>query len=491
MSHVFDLVKSLSKGEKKIIRVKAEQNKKGDSSAYLTLFDIYTSMERYDKDEFKRKVDEAGIKQIAILKMRLQEFILSSIRPAYASRRKVYEVRELVDYADILIEKGLFGLSRKMLSKAQKIGEKYDLLRELIVINEKLKTIDVLTNDLDSMQENIDTRNPETINLLQQIQAIQEYDNLIYETRYNMIRSFMFGMEYDKEQTIKIRQQNNRLNVILHNSDPVIDIKKNEIWSFIHLAEGNMEASINYRREVLRLLQEKKYKIEDNPNDWLYHSKMLIATLSLDEQYDEIEKATEEFESIIDSLQFHRANKSLILNVQSTIYMIRLNDLILNEKWKEGAAILPEVHETFKHSFNQLDYNNQQVLTYNIMSIYLGNKEYRTALRYLNQLINTDYKNTRVDIQVYARLVNLVIHYELGNYDLIEYLCESTLRFIKGVKKVTPFEKLFLQYAKKHLAFGADKKVFLELGHKINQLEDRSFEGFFNFEKWAERKAMV
>jgi len=485
MSEVFELINTLSKGEKKIVRIRAERNKKSGGSAYLTLFDIYLSLKVYDKKVLKEKAINAGIKQLPVLKMRLFTFILSSIRSSYVSHRKIHEVRELMDYSNILTEKNLFESSKKILLKAKKIVLKYEMLRELAEINDKLKTVSVLSNDLKSLHTYIESKNTESREALKRIQLIEEYDSIIYETKYYLIQNYIYGVEYDKEQTKIIRQNMNILGAFPEINHPIIEIKTNQIWSFIHLAEGNFSQSIDCRIRSIELLKANKHKIEDDPVDWLYNQTLLIITLYMDKRYEETNEEAKKFEETINGLTLDKSNKRLIQAVYSTIFMIKLNDFISRKEFIEGEKYLDHVNEVFKDGFEGLDFNNQQVIVFNMMYVYIGSGNYKEALKKVNHLLNHNYKKVRLDIQVYTRLVNIIIHFELANYRLIENLADSALRFIKSVKHITKFEKLFLNYAKNHLSFGKNADAAKEFHSKILKLENNSFQDYFDFENWT------
>ena len=59
---------------------------------------------------------------------------------------------------------------------------------------------------------------------------------------------------------------------------------------------------------------------------------------------------------------------------------------------------------------------------------------------YLNKIINwkVDLRN---DLQAYARLLHLIAHYELGNFNLLEYLVKSVYRFMAKMENLGPVEE--------------------------------------------------
>ena len=47
----------------------------------------------------------------------------------------------------------------------------------------------------------------------------------------------------------------------------------------------------------------------------------------------------------------------------------------------------------------------------------------------------------RIDLQCYARLLHMMSHYELGNYDIMESLIKSVYRFMAKMKNLTVVEE--------------------------------------------------
>ena len=103
-------------------------------------------------------------------------------------------------------------------------------------------------------------------------------------------------------------------------------------------------------------------------------------------------------------------------------------------------------------------------------------------------------KNFRIDIYSCARILNLIVHYELRNYKLLDSLSKSYHAGIQ--KKKNPFktEKIILEYIKKNplLALKEDELLikFKELHRKLEVVKETEKMLFnnFNFLTWLEGK---
>ncbi len=72
--------------------------------------------------------------------------------------------------------------------------------------------------------------------------------------------------------------------------------------------------------------------------------------------------------------------------------------------------------------------------------MYFGSGDYEKAILYLNKIINWKV-GLRNDLQSYARLLHMIAHYELHNYDLLEYLIKSVYRFMAKLENLSTVEE--------------------------------------------------
>ena len=135
------------------------------------------------------------------------------------------------------------------------------------------------------------------------------------------------------------------------------------------------------------------------------------------------------------------------------------------------------------------------IFYYNISRAYFGSGDYKRALKYINLVLNNKETGLREDVYSFARLVNLLIHYELGNYDLLDYTIKSTKRSVAKNQKNYKFETVFLKDFKKLLKVkDADNLKQNFIGFKAELVEvmkdpfEQTANKYFNFIAWLESK---
>ena len=77
----------------------------------------------------------------------------------------------------------------------------------------------------------------------------------------------------------------------------------------------------------------------------------------------------------------------------------------------------------------------------------------------------------RRDLYNFARIFNLIIHYELGNNDLLEYVIKSTARQLnKGDSDYVP-ETIVIKHLRKLIKFNNEKARLDAYNDMKNELE--------------------
>jgi len=148
--------------------------------------------------------------------------------------------------------------------------------------------------------------------------------------------------------------------------------------------------------------------------------------------------------------------------------------------------------ERFKGKINKV---HEIVFYYNIAYLFLGSGDYNKSLFWLNKILNTTDVDVRLDILSYARILNLIVHYELGNNDILEYTVISTYRFLYARKRLYKFETILLNFIRKlPKSFTQVELInsFVDLRTELITLSENSFEKkaleYFDLISWLESK---
>jgi hypothetical protein len=189
------------------------------------------------------------------------------------------------------------------------------------------------------------------------------------------------------------------------------------------------------------------------------------------------------------------ANEHDNFRTHTSIYIngARINQHLMKGTFKEGLKLIPGIEEKLTEYSIFVDRHRILVFNYKFATLYFGSGNYDKAIDFLLKIINGPL-DLRIDLQCYARLLHLMCHYELKNYELIESLTKSVYRFMAKMKNLTVVEEEIFRFLKN--SFGvppATLKPELEkLLHKIKHLEKSRHEtrslAYLDVISWIEAK---
>ena len=120
---VFLLVKSLTKAQKRQFKLYAKRIEGHRDSKFIKLFDFFDQSEIYEERDLLKQpfVTRA---QVANLKSHLYKQLLTSLRMSPSIQNPRMLIREQIDFATVLYQKGLYKQSLKILEKAKQMAKK-------------------------------------------------------------------------------------------------------------------------------------------------------------------------------------------------------------------------------------------------------------------------------------------------------------------------------------------------------------------------------
>ena len=151
--------------------------------------------------------------------------------------------------------------------------------------------------------------------------------------------------------------------------------------------------------------------------------------------------------------------------------------VLVQKKAFEEAIVLSQVIENeFKRLGNKLNEAYKRPLLYFFAYCHFSVGQYSESLLYLENLVHEDDVSFKLDLFRFGRLLYLLNHFELENFDLLPSLIRSTERYLQKLGEVYPIEQILLQFLKS--APHADRRMaFLQLQKELQFLEsDEKYE---------------
>ena len=154
---------------------------------------------------------------------------------------------------------------------------------------------------------------------------------------------------------------------------------------------------------------------------------------------------------------------------------------------------MPDIVQKLEEFDLFVDEHRIMVLNYKIATLYFGSGKYDECIDYLHKIIN-DHVDLRYDLQCYARLLHLMSHYELNNFEIIESLTRSVYRFMAKMENLTVIEEEMFKFLRNSFRISRHKlkPELVKFLHKIKQYEKSRFEtrafAYLDVISWVESK---
>ena len=488
-SKVFRLIKELSMSEKRHFKIFAEKHVIGEQNNYIILFNTLDKEVVEDDDKILKKLEKKNYptNYISADKNYLYQLILKSLTHFHAGRNTKIQVRELLIQTEILYQKGLYDQCTKLVQKATKLS---DNLEDPQIILECNNWIRKVMGPLIGAENVYDTIS-EAKQIAQHTVEELDYLDLYYQTfilREKINRSRDGGSIEKLEELMS--------HDLLTKSKPeslFATVKYHQTWAQYYYIHSNHEDEYKHCNELIAAVESNKFFMKNYPFDYLAHKSRQLSVAKFADQNTFLQ-LLKEFRKL-DGSNYTTSKERYNFQIE---YYASMSELAFHV-YQGNYESLHDRIEKIRKDLEQFDrfLNNSAKVTFHYLFAYVyvavGNP--KQALKEINTILNDFKVDDRPDLFHFARLMNLIIHFELENVSLIPYLHKSTENFFKKNNSLYPFENLIMKFFKNVTEDKNSKKLREDLEKllaKMNELKVDSTNTaaslYFNIEKWIESK---
>ncbi|MEO8721698.1 MAG: hypothetical protein ABI297_02195 [Ginsengibacter sp.] len=487
---LFQLIHSLQKSEKRNFKLYVQRNSANNDLKVVQLFDAIDKMNSYDESVLVSKTSSIKKQQLSNVKAHLYRQILSSLRLLESAGNIDIQLHEQLDFARILYNKGLYHQSLRVLEKIKETAKSNNQINfqiEALILEKKIETLHITR----SMQDRAD-----------QLSAEVNHNNnhLIKQSQLSNLALQLYSW-YIKNGLARNKADENEIEDFFH-SHLNDEIKNPEGFyeklyyhqSYCWYAFIRQDYLMYYRhtQKWVNLFLEDSIMIQIETGNYIKGLHNLLNAHFTLRNYPGFEKTLILFEEFSNS-DVVKQNDNNKIQVFVYLYIAKINQHFLEGTFQEGLKIVGEITNRLDEYNLFLDQHRTLIFYYKIASLYFGAGDFDHAIDYLNKIINWKV-NLRNDLQCYARLLHLIAHYELGNFQLLEYLIKTVYRFMAKMQNLSLVEEEMFKFLRKSFYLSAKKlkPEFENLLKKIKELETSKFEtrafAYLDIVSWLESK---
>lgn len=437
---LFQLIQSLTKGEKRHFRLTASLQK--GAKQYLRLFDAIEQMEEYDERALKQQFgNERFVRQFNVAKGYLYNMILKSLRGCYADYNANAEAKDLLKSIAILFEKGLTPQAAKLVQKLLALARQHGLQ---VVLIEALYWQGKVDDRLLRTEAGVTQNFTELYDALEQYRAALMAEESLFRIR--------LALPDDAPRTAtQLAEANGWMEQIVELGKAAPNSLNVQLWGLLgrflfSIGQQDLVAAHNAIAQLVQTFEQNPAWCRERAGSYMMALHNLAASQRM--LYDEeglertIAKMRHSTELICAETRPVGLHLRTYLFLTTCLHRLRL----LNRmgEFRQATLLAPQINQGIEEYGNHLPDELTQAYHLALAESYFGAGQYRQALECNNRVLASPPPELRRLAWENARLFNLMIHYELGNVELMEHLIRSTYRYFSRQPNQTQFHRIVL-----------------------------------------------
>ena len=471
---LFILIKSLSKSEKRQFKLYVGRLGVNTEAKFLALFNLLDKLKTYDETA----ILASGIvkkTQLSNLKAHLYKQILVSLRLNPVNQNIRVQIREQLDFATILYQKGLYKQSLKILDKAKSIAidnEEKNIAYEIVEL-EKIIETQYITRSIPDRADELaaEARQLSALNVI-----TSNLSNLSLQL-YSMMLKVGYVRNDDDFQKV-MRYFDTHLpeyNIEEFGFREKLWLYKAHLWYSLLIQD--FLSSYKYASKWVDLFYEQENMISLNPVFFLKGNHYLLESLFFLKYSSLFHSTLDKLEAIVSTPEFPK-NDNISSLAFLYIYSNKLNLHFLEGTFDKGLYLVQIIEYGIEKHRDRIDQHHIMIFYYKIACLYFGVGDNKSCIRYLKKIIENKSLRMREDLMCFARVLSLVAHYEAGLDYHLEVQLKSTYKFLLKMNDLHEVQKEMIKFLRKlgdiypHELKAEFQKLYVEL----KKYEDHPYE---------------
>lgn len=485
---LFELIKSLTKSEKRSFKLFARRIGGDSETKYLKIFDVLDKMDSYHEAGIMKKLPGVSKTQFANQKSHLYGQVLASLRLSHLKVDIDIELREQLDYIRVLYKKGLYFQSLRLLGRAKKVTGDYrkDLFQLALLDYEK----QIRSQQVFDLEEDYTKQiDEETEMAMSRFGRVQKLFSLASRMKARFVEKGM----------VKSEQEMNNLKALFYRNLPEYDESKMAFNERFYLYRAfywfsyltyDFKSCVKYAESWVLLFQETGLDAKRKAGFLKGLNRLLQSAFRINDK----EKFSHYYELL---MAFEENEKPLASNTQSLLLKYKmlqtLNRVFLFTDFDQQESKIEVLLEEIKAEKSFIDKHNLLVIYYKSGVFYFAQQNFEKAKFYFNQLIE-DKDKLRTDLKGFARLMLVLIDHDSGEDEFIDRKIKAAYLHFQQHKSLNAFQEIFLNFiGETGDIFPQElKKRFNALKLKMEQVEDEAFtkklQLYFDLMSWLDAK---
>jgi len=463
---LFILIKSLTQNEKRHFAIYADKYSGQGMRNYILIFREIDKMKVYDEKVILQKYrKEAFTNQIHVTKNYLYKLILTSLRSFHAVSSVELKIKNLLQDVEVLFnEKALYQQCYKLLKKAKGLAVTHEKFIALQEISEWEYRVAFALEDMERLEALMTDDFSE-----EQLSMEKHLEKRKFQQLHTKV--FLIMRKKATVRDIELRKKYDHLfaSSFLQKSNGGSSIQAGFYFHTLHFLYYDKRSE--YRKafeaagKALKCIESKIDVAIDQPTYYVIGLNNFLLTALKIKEYPHFLSALEKMKAMTATL--NRYTQHIELRIFKIVNLSELRYMIMRTDIDGGRRVVKNISAGLKTYEGMIDKTTEVGFIFNTSYFYFLAGEYRLAKQWLSKLIIDRNDKVREDLFSLARILNLLIHFELNDMDTLSYVIQSSRRYLSGKNLLYKTEESVLSFFKGVLNSGGDKNDLLKLQKKF------------------------
>ena len=486
---LYRLIQSLTPAEKRYFRIYIRGKTERDSK-YLRLFELMAAGKTFDEEDLKtsiyKKQAPPGAKKYSELKAYLYNLVVKSLQSFDEQHSIQFKINELLQGVAVLYKRGHYEDCRELLAKAAKIARQYEDFSSQLEIIRWEKQLAYTRIDVDFLHKNLEQLQFQEDQALRHLRNASDYQKAFFQVyTTNFKREAAAQRDLGRSTSLHDLIQKNEM---FDDPDKAASHKARVLYyrtlNIYYYATGQFEQFYESGKQLVDLLESQPHFLKENLADYIATLSNLILSCGLLQRYEEVRACLQKLHSLTpitedDRRKIHRQYYSNLFALCSFTGEFEEARQEMTRCQFEAERFRAQGYETASFYFQYC-------------TICFGCGDYNGALDYLNMWLSQPRSVEREDLQSLARILSLVIHFEMGNLMLLESLTRSATRFMQKKNRYQELERRFMHFIHDVMKTPGQQElrgVFQKAKEDLSKMPGyRTLLQTFDLEAWLESK---
>lgn len=492
---LFQLIKSLSKSEKRFFKIYSMRHVIGSTNNYVVLFDALDKQLVYDEAALIRKFsDKRFVKRFAVAKSYLYELILRSMNACHAQRSTEAQLREWLGQTSFLYEKGLYEQAADVASRAAKLAAEREKLPFLLALSDWQKKIIEAQFYTEHQEQDLKDLHIETRQALEKLQNINDYWVLQAQLYYHHNQKGAVREPGDLDSIAEIFNAS-----LLRDEQSALCFESKvllyKIYSTYFFMVRDFTNCYNYGKKLVALLEKHPDQPASDALTYINAIHNLLNMTNLLGKEGERTHYLAQLKRMTEDPDLNRS-ESVRIKLFEAYYYHTMTLCLSQNRFEEGLHYVQEMERGMKIYNEHLDKMGYMMLCFYSFQICFGADKFDDAYRWLQGILKEENRPLRQDVFDFSKILSLLALYETGNLSLLRKQFWVVYRFLYQKEKQYAFDTLALDFLRQSARAlpSAMPDLFSVYCEHLSVLANDTFErkvfAYFDFLKWSYAKSV-